>query len=119
MKVPIEKMMEMIEASVKEFNLVHRETRSIESTFISAGQHPWRDCTKAFEAHLEKLSRLPLCGGCASERTIQQALMDLALESRAEERLPEGELAEEDVVEEDARENNGDAAMMEMSAAEC
>ena len=76
-------------------------------------------CTKAFEAHLEKLSRLPLYGGCASERTIQQALMDLALESRAEERLPEGELAEEDVVEEDARKNDGDAVMMEMSAAEC
>ena len=45
--------------------------------------------------------------------------MDLALESRAEERLPEGELAEEDVVEEDARKNDGDAAIMEMSAAEC
>ena len=64
MKLPIEKMMEIIEAAVVEFNTKQRETESIKGTFISAGQHPWKDCSKEFTAHLDNLAKLPLYGGC-------------------------------------------------------
>ena len=48
MKLPIVAMMEIIEAGVVEFNMKQRESESIKKTFISAGQHPWKDCTLEF-----------------------------------------------------------------------
>ena len=64
MKLPIVAMMEIIEAGVVEFNMKQRESESIKKTFISAGQHPWKDCTLEFKNHLDNLSKLPLYGGC-------------------------------------------------------
>ena len=70
MKVPIVKMMEIIEEAVKEFNNRQRETESIKKTFISSGQHPWQDCEEDFQRHLDNLSKLPLYGGCKSTKDL-------------------------------------------------
>ena len=107
MKVPIEKMMELVEASVKEFNVGQRKTRSIEKTFISAGQHPWMDCEEQFEAHLDGLSKLPLYGGCQS--LVQDLLMDKAFESKAEVVFePRRSRVDSLMVEADEMEEDGD-----------
>ena len=105
MKMPIVDMIDIIENSVKDFNMGQRETRSVEKTFISAGQHPWKDCKEQFKAHLNYLSTLPLYGGC--KRSITEALMDKAVEDRAALALHPGAdavgvmLAEEDEEQEE------------------
>ena len=75
--------MNIIKNSVKNFNIGQRETRSVEKTFISAGQRPWKDCKEQFKAHLGYLSTLPLYGGC-KRRSVMEALMDKATEDKAE-----------------------------------
>ena len=99
MKVPIVKMMEIIEDAVKKFNKRQRETESIKRTFISAGQHPWKDCKEEFKRHLDGLSTLPLYGGC---KTSSHVIEDRNLKSRTGLSLPDMGLEvdrEETVVE--------------------
>ena len=86
MKIPIVTMMEIIEDAVKRFNQRQRETESIKRTFISAGQHPWKDCKEEFKRHLDGLSKLPLYGGC---KTSSHVIEDRNLESRTGLSLPD------------------------------
>ena len=68
-------------------------------TFISAGQHPWKDCKEEFKSHLDGLSKLPLYGGC---KTSSHVIEDRNLESRTGLSLPDMGLEvdrEETVVE--------------------
>ena len=100
MKLPIVKMMDIIEESVKEFNFKQRGTESIKNTFIQAGQHPWKDCKDEFKAHLDKLSKLPLYGGCSKKKKVK--VTDLLAEKNFESReslklgLKEGQEVEQD-----------------------
>ena len=74
--------------SVKLFNVGQLETRSIEKTFISAGQHPWKDCSAEFKTHLDNLSKLPLYGGA---KTVEQVLADRAMAASQAETLGPGQ----------------------------
>jgi len=62
LKMNIEKMTEITEAAVKEFNRLERKDnrRSIAKTFKSAGQDPWDHCEEAFKEHLDALEKLPM-----------------------------------------------------------
>ena len=82
MKMPIVEMMDIVEKSVKRFNVGQLETRSIEKTFISAGQHPWKDCSAEFKTHLDNLSKLPLAGP-----PVEQVLADRAMAASQVEKL--------------------------------
>ena len=62
MQMPIVKMIDIVEESVREFNARQRETSSIRNTFVSAGGDPWKDCSVEFKTHLDKLSKLPQSG---------------------------------------------------------
>ena len=64
MQVPIVKMMDIVEEAVRDFNTRQRETSSIRKTVVSVGQDAWKDYSVEFKAHLDKLSELPLYGGC-------------------------------------------------------
>ena len=88
MKMPIVEMMDIVEKSVKLFNVGQLETRSIEKTFISAGQHPWKDCSVEFKNHLDNLSKLPLYGGA---KTVEQVLADRAMAASQAETLGPGQ----------------------------
>ena len=88
MQMPIVKMMNIVEESVRDFNARQRETSSLRNTFVLAGQDPWKDCSVEFKAHLDKLSELPLCGGC---KTSVEGLENKMIKSR------EGILLEGDV----------------------
>ena len=37
------------------------------NTGMSAGQHPWKDCSKEFKDYLDNLAKLPLYGGCMKD----------------------------------------------------
>ena len=37
------------------------------NTGMSAGQHPWKDCSKEFKDHLDNFAKLPLYGGCMKD----------------------------------------------------
>ena len=111
MKMPVVDMMEIIESSVKEFNLGQRETRSVEKTFISAGQHPWRDCKKQFKKHLDYLSTLPLYGGCKC--SVTEALMDKPIEDKAELALHPGpDAVKVMLADDDAEQEDGEAGKL-------
>ena len=103
MKLPIVEMMDIIEKAVVEFNTKQRETQSIKKTFLSAGQHPWQDCEKEFEEHLQKLSKLPLYGGC---KTLRDNISEMQLRTRVPMRLELEDGMEEDEVEEDRMEED-------------
>ena len=63
LKISIEKMTEIIEAAIKEFNLSEKKNQSIKKTFKAAGQDIWSDWEEVeplFEEHLNKLAKLPL-----------------------------------------------------------
>ena len=77
--MPIVKMMDIVEESMRNFNARQRETSSIRNTFVSAGQDPWKDCSVEFKAHLDKLSELPLYGGC---KTSVEGLENKMIKSR-------------------------------------
>ena len=101
MKMPIEEMMKIIEDSICQFNNRQIETESIRKTFVSAGQHPWKDCKEEFKAHLDRLSFLPLYGGCKSiveglEMETFQSNIGLRLDGGLEETEVE-EMAVEEV----------------------
>lgn len=59
LKMNIEEMTSIIEKSVKHFNSLQKESRSIAKTFIKAGQDPYTNCEEEFNAHLEALAKLP------------------------------------------------------------
>ena len=54
-------------------------TSSICNAFVAAGQDPWKDCSVEFKAHLDKLSELPLYGGC---KTSVEELENKMIKSR-------------------------------------
>ena len=63
MQMPIVKKMDIVKELVREFSARQRGTSSIRNRFVSAGQDPWKDCSKEFKTHLDRLSELSLYGG--------------------------------------------------------
>ena len=93
MKIPIVKMMEIIEKAVKQFNDRQRETKSVKKEFVNAGQDPWKDCKQRFKAHLNSLSKLPLYGGC---KTTSDIIEDRNLKGRTSLKVPDFDLEQEE-----------------------
>ena len=56
-------MIEVIAQAIRKFNDRQHETESTRKTFVPTGQNLWRPCKDEFNAHLDKLSDLPLYGG--------------------------------------------------------
>ena len=93
--MPIVKMIDIVEESVREFNARQRETSSIRNTFVSAGGDPWKDCSVEFKAHLNTLSELPLYGGYKTslegiQNRIVKSCEGLLLEGDVEGDVKEG-----------------------------
>ena len=88
MKIPIVEMMDIVEKSVKLFNVGQLETRLIEKTFISVGQHHWKDCSVESKNNLDNLSKLPLYGGA---KTVEQVLADRVMAASQAETLGPGQ----------------------------
>ena len=102
----IVKMMDIVEESVREFNARHRENSFIRNTFVLAGHDPWKDCSVEFKANLDKISELPLYGGC---KTSVEGLEIKMIKSH------EGLLLERDVyIEGDAKEVGSDKGDVEV-----
>ena len=62
-KIKVDRMTEIIEATIKEFNAGQRMNRSIAHTFKVAGQDPRDDsddCKAMFKEHLDSLAKLPM-----------------------------------------------------------
>ena len=59
------------------------------------GQNPWKDCSKKFKAHLDRLSELPLYGDCKTsveglENRMIKNCEGLLLEGDVEGQMEEG-----------------------------
>ena len=60
-----------------------------DSVELSVDQDPWKDCSVEFKAHLDKLSTLPLYGGC---KTSIEGLENKIMIKGREDLLLEGDV---------------------------
>ena len=98
----IVKMMDIGKEAVGEFNKRQRETASIGTTFVSADQDPWKDCSKDFKAHLDRLSELLL------EIRMIKSCEGLLLKGEVEGQVEEGGSGKGDV---EVKESGGEVVL--------